>query len=296
MRRSLRRAPAGGVRVHGGARAAQDRRRVPALHAAPARDGLSALPGADAVDGGGAAAAEPGARARWPRASWCRAARCCAACWAGGEQTACEYRTAHDVTLWPLELADAEYTSYVADLGDVRPPGAQRAGALRLHLRTTAGLKLRPSSRSTTCRCSSAAATSSPTRLYEQLVGTRRPWSCAARHAASGWQHVIAASGASAVGLRRRRGAAAVRPALVPGLSPAAGVLRVPAALSVRRAAAGWRARCGAATPPSSRSSCCSSATTAPLEGVVERRALALFCTPAINLFPRRADRIHSQR
>ncbi len=27
-----------------------------------------------------------------------------------GEQTACEYRTAHDVTLWPLEVAHAEYT------------------------------------------------------------------------------------------------------------------------------------------------------------------------------------------
>ena len=26
-----------------------------------------------------------------------------------GEQTACEYRTAHDVTLWPLEIVEAEY-------------------------------------------------------------------------------------------------------------------------------------------------------------------------------------------
>ena len=38
-----------------GARAAQARRRVPALHAAPAGDRLPAVPGADAVDGDRAA-------------------------------------------------------------------------------------------------------------------------------------------------------------------------------------------------------------------------------------------------
>ena len=28
-----------------------------------------------------------------------------------GERTSCEYRTAHDVTLWPLEIVEAEYVS-----------------------------------------------------------------------------------------------------------------------------------------------------------------------------------------
>ncbi|HXU60715.1 MAG TPA: type VI secretion system baseplate subunit TssF, partial [Polyangia bacterium] len=44
-----------------------------------------------------------------------------------GEQTVCEYRTAHDVTLWPLELTGAEYTSYVGDLGDLDLPRRARA-------------------------------------------------------------------------------------------------------------------------------------------------------------------------
>ena len=57
-----------------------------------------------------------------------------------GEQTVCEYRTAHEVTLWPLELTGAEYTSYVGDLGDLDLPRRARA-ALRLQLKTTAGLK-----------------------------------------------------------------------------------------------------------------------------------------------------------
>ena len=59
-----------------------------------------------------------------------------------GEQTACEYSTAHDVTLWPLQIFDAEYlssASAVANLGVPGRPGL-KAG-LRLRLRSTAGLQ-----------------------------------------------------------------------------------------------------------------------------------------------------------
>ncbi|MEK6234744.1 MAG: type VI secretion system baseplate subunit TssF, partial [Planctomycetales bacterium] len=59
-----------------------------------------------------------------------------------GDQTPCEYRTAHDATLWPLEIAGAEYFSRsVAAMSDLpRRISNVRAG-LRLRLRTTAGLK-----------------------------------------------------------------------------------------------------------------------------------------------------------
>src|ERR1700710_1341001 len=43
-----------------------------------------------------------------------------------GERTPCEYRTAHEVTLWPLELSDARYFDTPAALaaaGLVPPPG-----------------------------------------------------------------------------------------------------------------------------------------------------------------------------
>jgi type VI secretion system protein ImpG len=55
--------------------------------------------------------------------------------------TACEFRTASELRLWPLELTQAEYFTHAAGL----PPGAlganvrPRAG-LRIRLRTTAGL------------------------------------------------------------------------------------------------------------------------------------------------------------
>src|SRR6188768_435241 len=54
-----------------------------------------------------------------------------------GEATACEYRTAHDVTLYPLELVEAQYVSRDAagiELPDV--PGLK--AAIRIRLRATA--------------------------------------------------------------------------------------------------------------------------------------------------------------
>ena len=56
-----------------------------------------------------------------------------------GEQTACEYRTAHETTLWPLEITSAEYTSFLGDLGNLRLPVKAKA-AIRLRLHTSAGL------------------------------------------------------------------------------------------------------------------------------------------------------------
>lgn len=57
-----------------------------------------------------------------------------------GERTACEYRTAHDLTLWPLELTEVRYLhgSALAAVGGAIPRAA--AAAIRLRLRTTAEL------------------------------------------------------------------------------------------------------------------------------------------------------------
>jgi type VI secretion system protein ImpG len=60
-----------------------------------------------------------------------------------GEQTACEYRTAHDVTLWPLEIVEAEYLGAPGDIAGLGIPKKQGVKAgLRLRLHSTAGLSL----------------------------------------------------------------------------------------------------------------------------------------------------------
>ena len=58
------------------------------------------------------------------------------------DSTACEFRTAHDVTLLPLEVVSASYFSFAPDLPLNTLPIAQRIkGGLRFRLKTTAGLK-----------------------------------------------------------------------------------------------------------------------------------------------------------
>jgi type VI secretion system protein ImpG len=54
-----------------------------------------------------------------------------------GETTRCDYRTAHEVSLWPIELTEIEYITSAMDV-----PGIQGIKAsLRLRLKATAGLR-----------------------------------------------------------------------------------------------------------------------------------------------------------
>ena len=57
--------------------------------------------------------------------------------------TACEFRTASELTLWPLELVEARYFSAAPELPlSGLAPGARCKGGVRLRLRASAGLSL----------------------------------------------------------------------------------------------------------------------------------------------------------
>jgi type VI secretion system protein ImpG len=55
--------------------------------------------------------------------------------------TACQFRTAHDLRLWPIEIARVEYFAHASDLPLAALPDWRRyRGGLRIRLRATAGL------------------------------------------------------------------------------------------------------------------------------------------------------------
>ena len=57
------------------------------------------------------------------------------------DQNACEFRTAHDVQLWPIKVVSASYFTHAPDLPLAGLPIAQRIkGGIRLRLQTTAEL------------------------------------------------------------------------------------------------------------------------------------------------------------
>ena len=62
---------------------------------------------------------------------------------AAGQNTHCEFRTAADLKLWPLQLKRAQYFTYAPDLPLTQhPQGREIRGGLRLTLQSTAGLTL----------------------------------------------------------------------------------------------------------------------------------------------------------
>ena len=55
-----------------------------------------------------------------------------------GDQTPCEYRTAHDVTLWPIELTEVQYFAGKEPVALLDLPDLPKVRAgIRLRLRTT---------------------------------------------------------------------------------------------------------------------------------------------------------------
>ena len=92
-----------------------------------------------------------------------------------GEQTPCEYRTAHDVTLWPIEIREAQYLRFSGSTaGADLPPlpeirsGKVKAG-LRLRLRTTTNIRLEQLSLDRLA-LHLVGGEDVPSRLLEQLV------------------------------------------------------------------------------------------------------------------------------
>lgn len=209
-----------------------------------------------------------------------------------GDSSVCEFRSAQDVTLWPLELVAAEYFSFAPDLPLAALPVAKRIrGGVRLRLRTGAGLNFAqlPLER---LRLFLSGSDEVAYRLHELILGAglgvlaapaARPWPWYTWRDAG---HIRAAGYADEeallpVSLRVFQGCRLLQEYFalpqrflffdLDGLGEA-----------VRRHAGNELEL----VIPFERGD-------AALESLVDAASFALFCTPAVNLFPKRADRIH---
>ncbi len=88
-----------------------------------------------------------------------------------GERTACEFRTAHAVTLWPLQVAEAKYLDSPAALaaaGIGLPAGRTVRAGIRLRLELVGGAQVQALALDR-LPIFLAGADGLPKRLYEQL-------------------------------------------------------------------------------------------------------------------------------
>jgi type VI secretion system protein ImpG len=206
-----------------------------------------------------------------------------------GEHTACEYRTAQDIELWPLEITRVTHAGHVGDLGDL-PIASRRQvkSALRIRLRSNGpainelALEKLP--------LFLRGAEQLGMRLYELLAGG-----------------AVGMVGRDANG--RRTGFVATPPIRAMGFADDEALLSYDL-----RSFQGYRLLHEYFALPQRFlfvelmqlgelvKNCKTSELEliilldrrdATVEATVSPEHLGLFCTPAINLFPKRADRIH---
>lgn len=208
-----------------------------------------------------------------------------------GEQTACEYRTAHEVALWPLQILQAQYhTQDLQSLG--LPPTAPSAkAALRIRLRCTLpGLhfaKLPLDSLHLYLR----GAGSEQLHLYEQLLGQTAGLVVRPANKPFGEPCVLPATAVRRVGFEEHQALLPPSPRTFEGYR----LLREYFAFPERflfAEIAGLRESIRRCNQPEIDLIVLLRQLNLKLENAVTAENVALFCTPVINLFPKRADRI----
>jgi type VI secretion system protein ImpG len=216
-----------------------------------------------------------------------------------GEPTACEYRTAQDVTLWPLAIVEARYFDTPAALAaaELVPPaqaGQVRAG-LRVRFRTLSGVAVN------TLALDSlpvflAGAGDLPRLLYEQLIANRTGYTV--RTAAQDGRTVEMHQDALAL---RAKGFDEDDAMLPYGGRSFSGyrLLQEYFACPERFLFAeftGLRAALARSRSNEFEIVVWLDRSAARLRNAIDAGSFRLFCTPAVNLFEPRSDRIHLQQ
>jgi type VI secretion system protein ImpG len=208
------------------------------------------------------------------------------------DATACEFRTSQDVTLWPIEIVSASYFSYAPDLPLNALPIAQRIkGGVRIILRTTAGLKFSQTSldRLTLYLTGRSDVANS---LYELCLTSALGALVLPGKGASRWHEFLPAKSFQPIGFADDEAVLPVTLRSFQGYRLLQEYFAFPQRFrffelsGLRRAITRVDANELELVLLLGRGD-------TNLESVVDASSLALFCTPAVNLFPKRADRIH---
>ncbi len=209
-----------------------------------------------------------------------------------GQDTRCEFRTAHAVTLWPVEVTAVQYFSYAPDLPLTRLRPAQgMKGGLRIKLKTGGGLKFSQLTAMDRLAFYLSAPDDVAFRLHELILATAiGTWVPAApERATAQWRD--SADSLRALGFDDEH---ALLPESMRSFSGHR-LLQEVAALPQRLLffeVGNLGARWAQVPGEEAEIVILFARADAALEALVDSRSLSLHCTPAINLFQKRLDRI----
>lgn len=210
----------------------------------------------------------------------------------GDDATACEFRTAQDVSLWPIEIVSASYFSYAPDLPLNALPIAQRIkGGVRITLRATAGLKF---SQTTLDRLSLylTGRADVANGLYELCLASGLGVLVLPGKSASRWHEFLPARSIQQVGFADDEAVLPVTLRSFQGYRLLQEYFAFPQRFRFLELS-GLQRAISRIDGSELELVVLLGRGDANLESVVDASNIALFCTPAVNLFPKRADRIH---
>ncbi len=211
---------------------------------------------------------------------------------APGDQTACEYRTSQDCTLWPIAVETAEYlptTGSVSALHLENLKGVR--AAIRVVLKTAGGLKFNQLGLDQLSVYLRGSGTT-PSRLYEQLVGNCVGYVARQADKPGAWSLRRGADAVSPMGYEPEEALLPTGPRSFDGYRLLREYFAFPARfLFVKVGELGDAVKRNASNELElifllNRAD-------SSLEHAVHAAEFGLHCTPAINLFEKRADRIH---
>lgn len=209
-----------------------------------------------------------------------------------GDQTACEYRTAHEVTLWPIEIAEVEYLSSTGAVVAIGVPDVSGVkAAIRLRLRTTAGLKFNQLALDRLPLFLRGSG-ELPMHVYEQLLANAVSVVVRPTVRPTPWHEVVNKSKIRRVGFADHEALLPFGPQSFQGYRLLQEYFAFPSRfmfVEIGGLASAVR-RC---EENELELIILLNRSDNTLENALDVNHFDLFCTPAINLFPKRADRIH---
>ncbi len=210
-----------------------------------------------------------------------------------GDQTACTYRTGHDITLWPLKVVEAKY--YIRELASLEIPQAALAGAksgIRIRLQSTANLKINQVMLDSLQFYINAAG-DQQMRLYELIIGHTTSAVVQPIQKPPKWREVVGPAPVTTVGFEDNQALLPYGPRSFQGFRLLQEYFAFPQRF--------YNFEVSGLKPAFKRANdtqvdlilLFNHVDRLNLENLVEGSNFALFCTPAVNLFPMNADRVH---
>ncbi|HET7794440.1 MAG TPA: type VI secretion system baseplate subunit TssF [Rhizobacter sp.] len=211
-----------------------------------------------------------------------------------GQGTRCEFRTAHDVTLWPIEIESVQYFTHAPDLPLTHLPVArQLRGGLRIKLKLHGGLKFKQL-KLDRLAFHISAPDDVAFRLHELVLGNTLGTWLGTGSADTKRSPTAAFSDGDSLQPMGYDDDQALLPETLRGFSGHR-LLQELSAMPQRFLffeVNDLARRLATVDGAEAEIVLLFSRGEAALESLVDAGSLALFCTPAVNLFPKRLDRI----